>query len=153
MKRIVIVLAFVVAASALAWGQGGNVEQSIRALDEQVRQAALKGDVAAFDKLYADDYIATNILGVTSTKAQVLENFKSGKLKFDAIEISDTKVRVYGDTALVNTTANVKGHFGATDISGQYRGVRVWVKRKGQWQSVSFQATRIAPPGGPPRWP
>ncbi len=145
MKRIVIVLAFVVAASALALGQGGNVEQSIKALDEQVRQAALKGDLAAFAKLYADDYIATNILGVTSTKAQVLENFKSGKLKFEAIEISDMKVRVYGDTALVITTANVKGRFGATDISGQYRGVRVWVKRQGQWQSVLFQGTRVAP--------
>ncbi len=145
MKRIVIVLAFVVAASALALGQGGNVEQSIKALDDQVRQAALKGDVATFDKLLADDYMDINVLGVTSTKAQVLENFKSGKLKYEAIEFSDTQVRVYGDTAVVNTTANVKGHLGATDLSGRHRIVRVWVKRKGQWQRVSFQATRVAP--------
>ncbi len=144
MKRIVIVLAFIVAGSALALGQGGNVEQSIKALDEQVRQAALKGDVATFDKLLADDYIDISVLGVTSTKAQVLENFKSGKLKYEAIEFPDTKVRVYGDTAVVNTTANIKGHLGATDLSGQHRIVRVWVKRKGQWQRVSFQATRVA---------
>ena len=145
MKRFMIVLAFVVAASALALAQGGDVEQSIKALSEQVDQAALKGDVAAIDKLLADDYIAIRVNGATFTKADVLENFKSGKLKYEAIEISDMKVRVYGDTALVNATAKVKGHFGATDLSGQYRGVRVWVKRKGQWQSVSFQATRIAP--------
>ena len=145
MKRLIIVFAFVVAASALALGQGGNVEQSIKALTEQVNQAALKGDVATLDKLYVGDYIAINIFGRTSTKAEVLELFKSGKLKFEAIEVTDTKVRVYGDTALVNATANVKGHLGDTDISGQYRSVRVWVKRKGQWQSVSVQATRIAP--------
>ncbi len=144
MKRFMIVLAFVVAASALALGQAGNVEQSIKALTEQVRQATLKGDVAAFDKLLADDYISINVLGAASTKAQVLENVKSGKLKYEALEFSDTKVRVYGDTALVNATANVKGHLGATDLSGQNRIVRVWVKRKGQWQSVSFQATRVA---------
>ena len=144
MKRIMLVLAFIVAASALALGQGSNVEQSIKTLTEQTRQAALKGDVAAFDKLLADDFTWITAFGATSTKADVLELFKSGKVKYEAIDVSDMKVRVYGDTALVNTTANVKGHFGAIDISGQYRGVRVWVKRKGQWQSVSFQSTRVA---------
>ena len=145
MKRFMIVLAFIVAASALALGQAGNVEQSIKTLVEQTRQAALKGDVAAFDKLLADDYISIGFDGTTRTKADVLELFKSGKLKYEAIEYSDMKVRVYGNTALDNTTSNLKGHLGATDLSGQWRIVRVWVKRKGQWQSVSFQATRIAP--------
>jgi len=144
MKRLMIVLAFIVAASALAWGQGGNVEQSIKALTEQLRQANLKGDVASFDKLLADDHISIGILGVTASKAEVLEYFKSGKLKFEAFDVSDMKVRVYGDAALVNHTANVKGHFGDTDLSGQWRVVRVFVKRKGKWQTVSFQATRVA---------
>ncbi len=144
MKRLMIVLAFIVAALALASAQGGSVEQSIKAMTEQLNQAALKGDIATYDKLLADDYISIGILGGTSSKAELLENFKSGKLKFEAIDVSDMKVRVYGDAALAISTANVKGHLGATDISGQYRSVRVWVKRKGQWQSVSFQATRIA---------
>ncbi len=145
MKRLMLVLAFTVAASALAWGQGGNVEQSIKALTEQGRLAALKGDVATIDKLTADDFIGIDPTGGTSTKTEVLENFKSGKLKAEAIDFLDMKVRVYGDTALVNATANIKGHFGDIDISGQYRSVRVWVKRKGQWQSVSLQSTRVAP--------
>ncbi len=144
MKRLMIVLAFTVAASALALGQAGNVEQSIKAMTEQLNQAGLKGDVATFDKLLANDHISIGILGGSLTKAEVLENFKSGKLKFEAIDVLDMKVRVYGDTALVNSTANVKGHFGDTDISGQWRVVRVWVKRKGKWQTVSFQATRVA---------
>jgi len=144
MKRIMLVLVFVVAASALALAQGGNVEQSIKAMTEQLNQAALKGDVATYDKLLADDYISISVLGATSTKAQILENYKSGKTKFEAIDVLEMKVRVYGDTAVVNYTANVKGHSGATDLSGQYRVVRVWVRRKGQWQSVSFQATLIA---------
>ena len=144
MKRIMIVLAFIVAASALALAQGGNVEQSIKALTEQARQAALKADVAAVDKLLADDFTGITAFGGIITKADLSELFKSGKLKYEAIDVSDMKVRVYGNTALVNSTANVKGHLGDTDISGQYRSVRVWVKRKGQWQTVSFQSTRVA---------
>ena len=143
MKRLMMVLAFTIAASTLALAQGGNVEQSIKALTEQLTQASLKGDAATFDKLLADDYIVIGITG-SLTKADVVQSFKSGKLKYDAINVSDMKVRVYGDTALVNATLNIKGHLGATDISGQFRTVRVWVKRKGQWQSVSHQYTRIA---------
>ncbi len=144
MKRLIAVVAFVVAASASAWGQAGSAEQTVKALTEQLNQAALKGDTARYDQLVADDYISISVLGRTSTKAELLENFKSGKVKFEAIDVLDVKVRVYGDTALVNSTANVKGYSGTMDISGQYRSVRVWVKRKGQWQSVSFQATRVA---------
>ena len=144
MKRVVIVLAFTVAASALALAQAGKVEQSIKALTEQLRHASLKGDAATLDKLLADDYIWIDSVGMTRTKADALEGFKSGKLKYEALEFSDIKVRVYGDTALVNATANSKGHFGDREFSGQYRNVRVWVKRKGQWQIVSFQATRVA---------
>ncbi len=143
MKRFMIVLAFIVAASALAFGQGGNVEQSIRGLMEELRQASLKGDAATFDKLLADDYIVIVDTGSTLTKTDVVENIKSGKLKYAAADVSDLKVRVYGDTALVNATLNVKGHLGDADISGRFRTVRVWVKRKGQWQSVSHQYTRI----------
>src|SRR5713226_249359 len=86
MKRFMIVLAFTLAASTLAWGQAGNVEQSIKAMTEQLNQAALKGDVATYDKLVANDYISISILGVTTSKADVLENFKSGKVKWEAID-------------------------------------------------------------------
>jgi ketosteroid isomerase-like protein len=146
-KANFVVLAAVVIyvlAAPHALGQGGTVEQSIKASTEQLNQAALKGDAATYDKLLADDYISINVLGGTSTKAQILENMKSGKAKFDAIEVLDSKVRVYGDAALVIGLANVKGRSGDTDISGQYRSVRVWIKQKGQWKTVSFQATRVA---------
>jgi ketosteroid isomerase-like protein len=144
MKGLLIVLTCFVAASAFALAQGGKVEESVKALTEQLNQAELKGDVATIGKLVADDYISISIFGRTRSKAEILEDFKSGTVKFEAIDVLDTTVRVYGDVALVNFTANVKGHVGDTDLSAQYRGVRVWVKRKGQWQSVSLQATRIA---------
>ncbi len=144
MKKLVILFALVVAGSAWALGQDGNTEQTIQALTEQVRQAYLKGDLAAWDKLLVDDFIGISYDGTTGTKAASMENFRSGKVKYDTFDISDTKVRVYGDTALVNTTAHIKWHFGATNHDAQYRNVRVWVKRNGQWQSVSNQFTQIA---------
>jgi ketosteroid isomerase-like protein len=127
-----------------ALAQEGNAEQTVKALTEQLNQAALKADAATYDKLTAGDYISISVLGKPSTKSEIMEAIKSGKTKFDAIEVLDTKVRVYGDAALVIGLSNVKGHSGDTDISGQYRSTRVWIKQKGQWKTVSFQATRVA---------
>jgi ketosteroid isomerase-like protein len=129
-------------ASPFALGQGaakkngktsgkGNVEETIKALSEQLNQAALKADAATYDRLVSDDYTSIGIFGTVTTKADLLANYKSGKLKFESIDVLDTKVRVYGDTALFSATANVKGHSGDTDISGQYRSTRVWIKPQG----------------------
>lgn len=144
MKRIMPVLAFIVVASASVLGQADKGEQAIKSLSEQLRQATLKGDASSLEKLLADDFLWIDSTGFVRTKADELDGFKSGKLKYDTLDVSDMKVRVYGDTALVNTTAASSGHLGDRQFNAQYRTVRVWVKLKGTWQCVSYQATRVA---------
>ena len=127
-------------------GKGGNVEQTIKALTEQWRQALLKGDAAAYDKLTAEDFITIGTAGRSFTKTEIVELLKSGKLKYDAYDYSDIKVRVYGDTALVNCTLSQKGRIGDRElIAGPFLVVLVWVKREGKWQTVSWQGTRQLP--------
>jgi len=127
-------------------GKGGNVEQTIKTLTEQWRQALLKGDAAAYDKLTANDFITIGTAGKSFTKAEIVELLKSGKLKYDAYDYSNIKVRVYGDTALVNCMLSQKGHIGDRElIAGPFLVVLVWAKPKGQWQTVSWQATQQVP--------
>jgi len=127
-------------------GEGGNVKQTIRALTEQWRQSLLKADVPTYDKLTADDFITIGTAGRAFTKAEIVELLKSGKLKYDAYDYSDVKVRIYGDTALVNCTLNQRARVGDRElIGGPYLVVLVWAKRNGQWQTVSWQGTRQLP--------
>ncbi len=125
-------------------GKSRNAEQTIQALTEELRQAFLTGDVATFDRLLADDFIHITAWGTSATKPEVLARFKSGKERWEAVEISEMTVRVYGDTALVDSTMSMTGRIGDMDIKGPVRAVRVWVKRNGLWQSVLVQYTRIA---------
>jgi ketosteroid isomerase-like protein len=62
-------------------------------------------------------------------------------LHYDSIDFSEMVVRVYGDTAVVTARAEVKGTDLGEDFSGPYRFTRVWVKRNGEWQAISYQAT------------
>ena len=136
-------------AASLVLGQGakgGNVEQTIKALTDQWRQALLRSDVPTYDKLTADDFITIGTAGRSFTQAEIVELLKSGKLKYDAYDYSDIKVRIYGDTALVNCTLNQRGHVGDRElIAGPFLVVLVWVKHDGQWQTESWQGTRQVP--------
>ena len=59
----------------------------------------------------------------------------------NSIDISEMVVRIYGETAIVTAKAVVKGHDLGQDFSGPYRFTRVWVRRNGEWQAASYQAT------------
>jgi len=54
-----------------------------------------------------------------------------------------TQVRVYGNSPVVTSRAALKGQRQGQDISGQYRGIDVYVKKQGRWQIVAAQATYI----------
>ena len=75
------------------------------------------------------------------TKSESMAARKNAQLRYDAINLTDMVVRVYGNTAIVTARADVKGTDLGADFSGPYRFTRVWVKRNGQWQVASYQAT------------
>jgi uncharacterized protein (TIGR02246 family) len=123
---------------------GGTVEQQIKALQAQLTQAFLKSDTTFFEKYFADDYTAIYAAGKLYTKAQVIENFKSGATKYESIDEREAKIRTYGDTAVVNSLFSVKGVTNGKPFSGDIRNTRVWVKQNGDWKLVAFQNTQVA---------
>jgi ketosteroid isomerase-like protein len=110
-------------------------------MERQAREASLHRDADFSQRTLADDYVAITPLGQVTTKQDTVSARKSGQLRYEAIDVTDMVVRVYGDTAVVTARADVKGHQLGEDFSGPYRYTRVWVRRTGHWQAVSYQAT------------
>ncbi len=110
-------------------------------MERQAREASLHRDADFSQRTLAEDYVAITPLGQVTTKQDTVSARKSGQLRYDTINVSDMVVRVYGDTAVVTARADVKGHQLGEDFSGPYRYTRVWVRRTGHWQAVSYQAT------------
>ena len=96
---------------------GSGDEATIMKLTEKIREAALKGDVATYQELYADDYLGISaVTGAPSTKADTINNLKSGKLKYETLTISDVAVHFYGPrTALVTNKTEAKGTLNGKD--------------------------------------
>jgi len=129
---------------SLAWAE--SVEEQLKKLETDRAAAVVKGDVATLEKQTSDDYTLINMNGQMSDKSQMLNAFKSGQTKLTADEVSDMKVRVYGNTAVITGKADVKGTLGGKDADGQIMFTRVYVKKGGSWQSVAFQQTRVSNP-------
>jgi ketosteroid isomerase-like protein len=110
-------------------------------MERQSKEASLRRDSDFPLRTLAEDYVAITPLGQVTTKKETISARRSGQLRYEAMNITDMVVRVYGDTAVVTARADVRGHQLGEDFSGPYRYTRVWIRRNGQWQIVSYQAT------------
>jgi ketosteroid isomerase-like protein len=123
-----------------------SVEEELKKLETDRAAAAVKADVATMEKHTADDYTFINMYGRMSDKSQMIDAFKSGQTKLTSDELSDMKVRVYGNTAVLTGKADMSGSLSGKDVHGQVMFTRVWVKKGGTWQSVAFQQTLVSNP-------
>lgn len=143
---LTVAAAFALAAlaSAPAYAQA-SVEEQLLKMERDRAAAVVKGDVAMMEGLTSEDYILINANGRLSDKATTMRDIKTGVIKLTANEVSDMKVRVYGDTAVVTGKSSAKGTIGGRELKGPVMFTRVYVKKSGKWQSVSFQQTPIVP--------
>lgn len=131
------------ALAALPHHANHELHKEIEALEMQWCQAQLHNDVSLMDRLLADDYIGISSSGTIETKTEALALRRAGTLHITTLDLNDLKVRIYGDTAVVTSLADLQGTSGARDISGKYRYTRVYNRRYGQWKIISFEASRI----------
>ena len=110
-------------------------------MERQTKEASLHRDADFSTRTLTEDYIAITPLGQVTTKQDTISARRSGQLRYESMNVTDMVVRLYGDTAVVTARADVKGHQLGEDFSGPYRYTRVWVRRNGRWQTVSYQAT------------
>jgi ketosteroid isomerase-like protein len=148
----------------VAWGSigrpatsddGGDqaAERELRELEAQFARAVVRGDREFYERVLADDFTHTSHSGVFKTRAQWLAeakrgdqaSAKSGTTRYDSYDVDELAFRIYGDTAVVTGRTTPKGTTAKGQaMTGQYRFLRVWVKKQGRWQAVAFQGTRIA---------
>src|SRR5438094_7882342 len=88
-----------------------TAEQEVRAVIEQYRTALIKGDTAALERIWADDYTFINAGDAVLPKAERLANLKWGATNLTTIERrQDRKIRVYvGDSAVATSHGTITG--------------------------------------------
>lgn len=129
-----------------------TTEADIKKLVADTAAALAKNDVAALEKMYADNYMLVNLDGSVQNKTERLGSIRSGDTKFDAFAYDEVNVRTNpeGTGAVVISRATAGGMNKGKKIEGTIRVTQVWSKTKDGWQQVSGHATQItAAPAAP----
>jgi ketosteroid isomerase-like protein len=82
---------------------------AVAELDTRYQAAVKRNDMAAMDRLLAEDFVLVTGSGKTYGKADLLEEARSGRMVYERQEDSSQKVRIWGDTAVVTAKLWAKG--------------------------------------------
>jgi uncharacterized protein (TIGR02246 family) len=124
----------------------GEVEAELVAVEDEWARAIVSNDAARIAGFTADDWVIVSASGV-GTREHFLSLVRSGALTHSAMErISDARVRVYGDTAVLTARMTNTAHYRGERFDADEWVTDVFVYRDGRWLCVLSQITPVAPP-------
>ena len=125
-------------------GTKADVVATITNLENDGVKADLAGDPAFYQKVLAEDWTRGDSDGTYYTKAELLKLMADTKnIKTNSEKLSELRVRVYGNTAVVTVLSTWKGKAGTREFSDPYQATHVWVKQHGRWQLVAAHVSQF----------
>jgi hypothetical protein len=106
---------------------------------------------AGMGRILADEFTSIRTDGAVRTKTERMNAFSSGNVQTEVLELSDVRIRWYGDTAVVTGLGTRKDTVDGKARDFRYRYTRVWILRDGSWQCVHMQSTTLGSLGGLPK--
>ncbi len=143
MKKLFALVLCMFAASAFA--ADPKTEKEIQASLNSWKQAMLNRDKAVFEKLYAPDLTYTHSSGKQENKTEAIDAVVRGKTRYDAVDITDTAIRSYGNAAVAKCKVTIKMTTDGTPSTVNLDILHVFIKNGGRWQLVARQAVRLNP--------
>ena len=115
--------------------------RQILIVENQWKEAKKKGDKAALDLIFADEFSNTDENGKIYTKAQWIAALTPGDPTLKTYKIEDPKIVSFG-----SNTATLTFNYTATHTRGRMKRSRdtdTWVNREGRWQVLASQSTPL----------
>lgn len=143
----VLTIALATQAQASKDQKLSKTEQEILKLNQLWADSIVRGDVAALDRLFADDMVITAGNGTVRDKAGEIDDLRpSTDIKTYFFNTDDVRVRVYKDAAVVTGRAKWRINLKGRDIDNERRYTHVYVRQRGSWRIVAQHISRIAQP-------
>jgi ketosteroid isomerase-like protein len=123
---------------------GRPTAENALAAEQEIARAMASNDADGITRSLADDWAVIATSGaVAEGKSVFADGIKSGFLTRKTFEISEPRVRLYGDVALVTTKVQTSGMLQGKpfDVTERQTDVLVW--KDGGWKSVLTHETKI----------
>jgi ketosteroid isomerase-like protein len=150
MKRVLLVAGltlFVLKALITVPSRASTADdqKAVAALDTEYQAAVKKNDAATMDRILADDFILVIGSGKTFTKADLLNEARSGQYIYEHQEDTEQTVRVWRDTAVVTAKLWGKGTQNGKPFDYTLWFSDTYVRTPKGWRYVFGQASSPLP--------
>lgn len=126
------------AASAVSLpAQEKSDAATIRALEMKWTDSYKERNIDILSSLLADDFVITIEDGGVFSKPGYISHSADSAVRVQVAELSDLKVRMHGDTAVVTGAYHEKGESNGKPYEYRDRLTDVWMKSGGKWQVVA----------------
>jgi ketosteroid isomerase-like protein len=107
--------------------------------------ALLRGDGPALEAVLTPDFLLIDVMSGSEIPGDVLVDLVgSRQLRFESVDRIDSRLRLYGDTAVVTGQTRMRGGFGDQRFEAHSRYTHVYVRSEQDWRLASAQGTPIA---------
>lgn len=138
---LISLLAISVCQSSFAQTSG---EKEVLQFERDACKAFLDANPTGLERVLTPDFTLTLSNGDVSTRADEINDLRSGKVHYDVFENYDMKARLYGDNmAVVLGKTRVKGTSDGTPFDRVVQFTDTLIKRDGQWQLVAGHVSRL----------
>jgi len=118
-------------------------EQEVLQFEREACKAFLDADVAMLERVLTPEFTLTLSNGEVSTRADEINELRSGKVHYDVFENYDMLARLYGDTAVVLGKTRVRGTADGKPFDRIVQFTDTLIKRDGHWQLAAGHVSRI----------
>ncbi len=136
-RRILILSLVLAGLAAAAVAQEKADAAAIRALELKWTQSYKDRSIEMLSSLLAEDFVITVEDGNVYSKTGYISHSADASTKVQIAEITDLKVRMHGDTAVVTGAYHEKGETDGKPYEYHDRLTDVWMKIGGKWQVIS----------------
>ncbi|GAB4194864.1 MAG: hypothetical protein OHK0057_22350 [Thermoflexibacter sp.] len=121
-----------------------KIKEEVLAFEKARVKATLTADTKKLEQMLAEEVVWIHSSGKRDSKATYIQAIAEGKARYKTMSVEQSEARIYGEVAITNGVLEFESI--ATD--GTITQVRtlftcVYRKRKGNWQVVSWQTTRL----------
>lgn len=109
----------------------------VLALEKEWNEVYKRSDVRRMDELLADDYIITIEDGSTFSKPGYIAHNGNATVRVEVSEMSELKVRMHGNTAVVTGAYYEKGIEAGQPYEYHDRLTDVWMKTQSRWKLIA----------------
>jgi ketosteroid isomerase-like protein len=136
-RTLIVIAVLIFGSGASSFGQGRSDADTVRSLELKWTESYKQRSIEILSSLLADEFVITVEDGNVYSKAGYISHTADSKVRVDVAEMSDLKVRVHGNTAIVTGAYHEKGVSEGKGYEYRDRLTDVWIKSGGKWQVVA----------------